>query len=59
MVSHSFISTQYICYQYAVRWHRIGEKEPLMGLVVTVEVKGLQYDCAPNAKKPPDGWLSH
>ncbi len=55
MVSHSFISTQYICYQYAVRWHRIGEKEPSMGLVVTVEVKGLQYDVLQTQKSHPMG----
>ncbi|QIC14232.1 hypothetical protein O7C57_19845 [Providencia sp. 21OH12SH02B-Prov] len=33
IVSHSFISTQCIGYQYAVRWCRIGEEVPGMGLV--------------------------
>nr|WP_305071404.1 hypothetical protein [Providencia sp. wls1949] len=33
IVSHSFISTQCIGYQYAVRWCRIGEEVPGMGLM--------------------------
>ncbi|MEQ4637278.1 hypothetical protein AB7Y49_07165 [Providencia vermicola] len=39
IVSHSFISTQCVGYQYAVRWCRIGEEVPWMGLVVTVRQK--------------------
>ncbi|WP_432766828.1 hypothetical protein [Providencia vermicola] len=60
IVSHSFISTQCIGHQYAVRWCRIGEEAPWMGLVVTVRQKDDKtVSHPPNAKKPPIGWLSH
>ncbi|MEX6015946.1 hypothetical protein [Providencia vermicola] len=56
IVSHSFISTQCIGYQYAVRWCRIGEEVPWMGVGGDM-IK--RYHIPQTQKKPPIGWLSH